>query len=223
MNALCELVTRKQRQPKLTTSNQQSKKENEVHTLLNDLKYAIRQLIKSSTFTVVAVLLLAVGIGANVTIFSMLNAVKLRSLPVPAPQELRVFKWEDTDSRASADNNFIQRLPNGNWTADFFTYQNYCLFRDEVADAAEIIAMRGLWTPGIRVKGQECKGGGMLVSGNFFDGLGLDALFGRTLRPDRGSREADHDRVRHPRRQRSRPHGLALTASHWSPGMLPNR
>ena len=184
MNALCELVTRKQRQPKLTTSNQQSKKENEVHTLLNDLKYAIRQLIKSSTFTVVAVLLLAVGIGANVTIFSMLNAVKLRSLPVPAPHELRVFKWEDTDSRASADNNFIQRLPNGNWTADFFTYQNYCLFRDEVADAAEIIAMRGLWTPGIRVKGQECKGGGMLVSGNFFDGLGLDALFGRTLRPD---------------------------------------
>ncbi|MBN2313657.1 MAG: ABC transporter permease [Sedimentisphaerales bacterium] len=156
---------------------------NEMSIIINDFRYAIRQLVKSPFFTVVVILLLGFGIGANVTIFSMLNALKLRSIPVPKPNELHVFKWEGTP-KASADNNFVWRLPNGDFTSDLFSYQNYCLFRDEVADTAQIMAMKALWWPGIYVKGQKCKGGAMWVSGNFFDGLKLSALFGRTLRVD---------------------------------------
>lgn len=151
--------------------------------LLNDIRYAFRQLIKSPVFTIVAVLSLALGIGANITIFSMFNAVKLRSLPVPKPHELHVFKWEGKEPKASVDNNFIGRLPNGNWTADLFSYQNYCLFRDNVTDATEIMATGRLGGP-IQVNGRRCRAGGMTVSGNFFDGIGLNAFLGRTLKPD---------------------------------------
>jgi len=62
--------------------------------LINDIKYSIRQLIKSPAFTVVAVVSLSLGIGANTAIFSLLNAVMLRSLPVPRAQELRVIDFE---------------------------------------------------------------------------------------------------------------------------------
>ena len=148
-----------------------------------DIKYAARQLIKSPGFTLVALLTLAFGIGANTVVFSMLNAVKLRTLPVSKPDELHVIKWEGKESRASVDNNFIFRKPDGTWTADLFSYENYCLFRDNVSDATAIMATGYLGGP-IRVDGQLCQAGGMTVSGNFFEGLGLKASLGRTLRPE---------------------------------------
>ena len=63
---------------------------------MNDLKFAVRQLLKNGGFSTVAVLTLACGIGANTAIFSLLNAVWMRSLPVRDPHELRVVNWSGT-------------------------------------------------------------------------------------------------------------------------------
>src|SRR4029077_6622266 len=60
--------------------------------LLQDVRYALRQLHKSLGFTTIAILMLALGIGGNASIFQLLAAIRLRTLPVPNPQELAEVK-----------------------------------------------------------------------------------------------------------------------------------
>ncbi|MBN1506316.1 MAG: hypothetical protein JW955_05695 [Sedimentisphaerales bacterium] len=64
-----------------------------MSTLFNDIKYAFRQLQRSPGFTIVALVSLALGIGANTAIFSLLNGVLLKSLPVRNPRGLWVVDW----------------------------------------------------------------------------------------------------------------------------------
>src|SRR2546427_7071496 len=64
------------------------REEEQMRTLIKDLRYGIRMLVKSPGFTIVAVLSLALGIGVNTTVFSLLDAVMLRSLPVQHPEQI---------------------------------------------------------------------------------------------------------------------------------------
>jgi hypothetical protein len=134
-------------------------------SFLNDLRYGFRMLRKSSAFTAVAVLSLALGIGVNTAIFTLVNAFGLRPLPVPNPQEL-FFIGAQSES--------------GN-TAGF----SYPLF-EAVRDHNQTLAGIFVSTPGtmnVAVDGEAelARHGGQYVSDDYFAVLGVRAVVGRTF------------------------------------------
>src|SRR5947207_8531040 len=91
-----------------------------MESLFSDLRYAIRNLIKRPGFTAIAVITLALGIGANTAIFTLLNAVTFKLLPVSKPQELVVFSEAPSEGTSTGDPS------RGEWRR--FSYASYKYF-----------------------------------------------------------------------------------------------
>jgi predicted permease len=146
-----------------------------METLLQDLRYALRMLVKSPGFTAVAVLTLALGIGANTAIFTVVNALLLKTLPVKAPQELVVI----------GDPGSVGSGWHGTPATDFFSYPLYRVFRDRT-EVFSGLAAAG-FENGVEVDAglasavSEHRVTTRLVSGNYFSVLGVDAAAGRLL------------------------------------------
>src|SRR5262249_47579445 len=131
-------------------------------TMLNDLRYAFRQLIKNPGFTAVAVITLAVGIGANTAIFSIVNAVLLRPFPYQAPERLVTIQ-----ERISAGSTFSPSYPNFvDWRAQNTAFDS-------------IAAVRGGESFNLTGAGESERLQGRLVSVEFFSTLGIKGLLGR--------------------------------------------
>ena len=124
-----------------------------------DVRYAVRALCASRGFTVVAVLSLALGIGANTAIFSLIDAVMLKPLPVSHPEEL-LHVTMDTQPYVS----------NPLWEA----------LRDR-QDVFSGIFAYGRWAFNLADGGEARNVQGQYVSGQYFETLGVRAAFGRTL------------------------------------------
>jgi predicted permease len=145
--------------------------------LVRDIRYAFRQLRRSPGFTATALVTLAIGIGANTAIFTLVHAVLLRSLPVAhAPQ---LYKLGDEYRCCPYEN--LQ----GNWS--IFSYPFYLEIRDQTPGFEELAAMENM-RPELSVR----RGGGTgvaepftgeFVSGNYFTTLGVRALVGRVIGP----------------------------------------
>ena len=134
--------------------------------MFQDLRYGVRMLLKHKGFTIVAVLSLALGTGANTAIFSLINTVLLRPLPIEKPRQLVAL------------NNMAE-----NRSVPSFSYPNYKDFRDRNEVFSGLIAYRftalSLSYDGIneRIWGYE-------VSGNYFETLGVKMALGRAILPE---------------------------------------
>jgi predicted permease len=141
---------------------------------------------KSPGFTAVAVLTLALGIGANTAIFSLIDAVLLRSLPVRDPQQLVVFQWTAHHSPNTKGHYSYMSCPSPNASAEHGCSLSYPMFQqfqpleDEFSGVTALCGNVGL---NLRGNGPASFVQGEMVSGNFFDTLGIGPALGRTLAP----------------------------------------
>jgi putative ABC transport system permease protein len=138
---------------------------------MNDLKFAFRQLRKSPGFTVIAVLTLALGIGANSAIFSVVNAVLLRPLPFPNPDELVALGGHNT-----RDSSRTGRL-------DTISFPEFFDLRSRNHSFAQLAAYREkgfAFSNGVEAQNLR----GQRVTGNFFDTLGIEPTLGRSFQLD---------------------------------------
>jgi predicted permease len=145
-------------------------------TIISDIKYAFRQLRKSPGFTAVAVLSLAFGIGANTAIFSLLNAVLLRSLPVHNAHELCAITWDATEQSTS--------MYSGGDGSKTFPYPAYETFRDNAAGFSDIFGFSMLYSITAVTPIGASTTNGLMVTGNYFSGYGAHTLIGRTIGPE---------------------------------------
>jgi predicted permease len=156
--------------------------------LLQDLRFGLRMLRKNPGFSAIAVLTLALGIGANTAIFSLIDALMLRPLPVLAPQQLVVFKWEarqwpNTHSFHAWSGCPIKAtglkepVPAG----CSFSYPMFEQMQAEKGIFASAFAFVPSPQLGVSIDGNASFAEGEFVSGDFFPALGLRAALGRLL------------------------------------------
>src|SRR4051812_37045555 len=99
-----------------------------MNTFLNDLRFGLRMLIKSPTMTIIAVVALTLGIGANTAIFSVVNAVLLRSFPYASPEQL-VLVWEKRQG-GRTDQNVTNPANFSDWKEQNHVFSDMAVFFD---------------------------------------------------------------------------------------------
>src|SRR5262245_27172959 len=127
-----------------------------MQTLLQDLRYGIRHILKSPGFTAVAVLSLALGIGANTALFTLGDEILLKSLPVKNPEELVIFNWLSGEKVMSGSHS-------GNWNTDRATglevgsslsYPAFKQFRAQSRTLSDVFGFASLGDLNVNVDGQ---------------------------------------------------------------------
>ncbi len=159
-----------------------------MQTLWQDLRYGARMLLKQKAITAVAVLSLALGIGANTALFSIVDAMLLKRLPVKEPQRLVLFQaLGGKDFSFGGYNGSIRDDPvTGMSLATSFPYQSYQRMRDQQTSqgvVSDIFAF-GYVRLNVLADGQADFVFGQAVTGNYHVGLGVQPLLGRLLSDD---------------------------------------
>jgi len=154
-----------------------------LDTFRQDVRYALRGMRKNPAFTAVAVACLALGIGANTAIFSLFNAVMLRSLPVQDPERLVFFRH----TRDKGDLSAVRRLSSGYGQASL-PYKTYEAFRDRARSLAGVFVFvsSGIEGNALTVnKGDRIvTTDGEMVTGSYFPVLGVSPMLGRAIVDD---------------------------------------
>lgn len=162
-----------------------------LEDLWRDLRYAARTLAKSPSFTAVALLVMALGIGANSAIYSFIDALMMRSLPVSKPGALVVLKWH----ARPIEHDFVMKsmsgdvLDDAHWgeVSDIFPYPVLSLAAKSDRVFSDVFAYcdtREVRTVNFIIRGHAETSSGELVSGGYFPGLGVVPAYGRLIIPD---------------------------------------
>ena len=157
-----------------------------MDTLFKDIRYGIRSLLKHPGFTAIATIMLALGIGANTAIFSVVNAVLVRQLPVKDPRQLVFLSNPDRHGVNGGQEAGDRRL---------FAYHEFEFLRDHnqvfsgVAAVQSALPTMLVTVEGAGQTGETERARISLVSGSYFSVLGVNAIAGRTF-------TAERDRIR---------------------------
>ena len=155
-----------------------------LESLWRDLVYGARILARDRAFTAVAVLSLALAIGANTAIFTLVNAALLEKLPVPEPERLVVANWSHGGGRinTSMTNARTRQDPkSGVVLTNVFAYGAFERFRAHARQFSDVFAFTSLNRAALSLQGRTDLVKGMLVSGGYYRGLGVRSLVGRLL------------------------------------------
>ena len=151
--------------------------------LVRDLRYALRLLGRNPGFTVVAVCCLALGIGANTAVFSLVNAVLLKSLPVENPEQLVLMRYANS-KRIPKE---IRRTSSG-YGRTSLSYATFEQLRDHGQTLSDVFAFvsAGFNNQSLTVNigGEPTVAAGEMVSGGYFSGLGVRPILGRVITED---------------------------------------
>ena len=141
-----------------------------MRAFVKDLRYGIRTLRQNPGFSLVAILSLALGIGANTAIFQLVDAVRLRTLPVANPQRLALIDFADTRSQRGGHATPYPALTNPQW--------------ERLRDTQHVFSGMLAWWDnnfGLATGGESRLARGMFVSGDYFRVLGVPAVLGRVF------------------------------------------
>ena len=137
--------------------------------MIQDLRFGVRMLLKNKGFTTVAILSLALGIGANTAIFQLIDAVRMRTLPVKAPQELFELRMANMEGARG-----------GIWREPAVTFPIWEQIRDRQQAFSGVFAW-GTDTVNLAPGGEVRRARMLYVSGDFFSTLGVNASRGRVF------------------------------------------
>jgi len=157
--------------------------EEHYHVIKQDVRYTLRTLFAQPGFTAITVLSLALGIGANVAIYSLIESVMTSMLPIRNPQEL-VMLTDPASSGAGVGASTGERA--------LMTYQEFLQLRDQTSVFASLMASQSFVDRlPVRIEGAEPEEvRGRMVSAEYFDTLGVPAMIGRTLGTGDGPKPA---------------------------------
>jgi predicted permease len=145
-----------------------------MQNLWKDITFGVRMLAKNPGFTTIAVITLALGIGANTAIFSLMNQILLQQLPVKNPSELVILR---------APGPMTGHVSSDGDETESFSYPMYKGLRDNNSVFSGILA-RSTFSASLASRGQTDRASGELVSGNYFEVLGVQPAVGRVFSQD---------------------------------------
>lgn len=154
--------------------------------MLQDLRHGIRVLLQSKGWTVVVVLSLALGIGANTALFTAINGLLLRNVPVSHPETLVRLRWAGKNDMATSmsEYGFSTQEAGGVDVRATFSNRLYEQFRAGNTTLTDILACAPVGNLNVIVNNEAELASGVIVSGNYFRILGVAPILGRAIAPD---------------------------------------